>query len=133
MPTYAVDYPVASTPAAVAVLKAFLDSGRCEIGAHLHPWVNPPAEEEVNAFHSYACNLPAELMQRKLEVLPRRHRRAASAAPVVYKAGRYGIGPDTPAGAAQPRVTTPTPAWCRIRISPPTAARISAALPDSRS
>src|SRR4051812_24188695 len=55
VPTYAVDYPVATTPASVAVLKPLLDSGRCEVGAHLHPWVNPPAEEEVNARHSFAC------------------------------------------------------------------------------
>src|ERR1700720_3563068 len=31
VPTYVVDYPVTSTPAAVAVLRAFADEGRCEI------------------------------------------------------------------------------------------------------
>ena len=96
VPTYVVDYPVASTPASVAVLKSFLDAGRCEIGAHLHPWVNPPAEEEVNAFHSYACNLPGDLMRRKLDVLSRTIADSFGQRPTVYKAGRYGIGPDTP-------------------------------------
>jgi hypothetical protein len=96
VPTYVVDYPVASTPASVAILKGFLDSGRCEIGAHLHPWVNPPAEEEISTFHSYACNLPAGLMRRKLEVLGRAIERGFGRRPTIYKAGRYGVGPDTP-------------------------------------
>src|SRR3954452_8499931 len=42
VPTYVVDYPVADSPEAVSVLRAINDEGRCEIGAHLHPWVSPP-------------------------------------------------------------------------------------------
>src|SRR3954454_23694277 len=45
VPTYLMDYPVATTPESAATLRRFHDSGRCKIGAHLHPWVNPPAEE----------------------------------------------------------------------------------------
>lgn len=96
VPTYVMDYPVASTPQSVSVLKSFLEAETCEIGAHLHPWVNPPAEEAVDAFHSYACNLPGDLMRRKLEVLTETIARSFGRRPVVYKAGRYGIGPDTP-------------------------------------
>ena len=96
-PTYAVDYPVASTPEAVAVLRPILDRDGCDIGAHLHPWVNPPHEEAVTTFNSYACNLPAGLMQRKLRVLTETIRASFGRAPVVYKAGRYGAGPGTPA------------------------------------
>ncbi len=95
-PTYAVDYPVASTPAAVGVLKGFLQDGRCDIGAHLHPWVNPPAEETVDAFHSYACNLPGDLMARKLAVLTRAIEASFGQKPCVYKAGRYGVDAATP-------------------------------------
>ena len=97
VPTYVVDYPVASTADSVATLRSFHESRRCEIGAHLHPWVNPPAEEAISAFHSYACNLPGDLMRRKLEVLDQAIERAFGRKPTVYKAGRYGIGPDTPA------------------------------------
>ena len=96
VPTYAVDYPVATTPSAVAVLKPILDAGRCEIGAHLHPWVNPPDEEEVTARHSFASNLPAGLMRRKLEALRDAIVASFGQAPLVYKAGRYGVGPETP-------------------------------------
>ncbi len=96
VPTYAVDYPVASTPASVATLKVFLDAGRCDIGAHLHPWVNPPHEETVDAFNSYACNLPRPLLQQKLAVLTQTIRESFGPAPAPYKAGRYGAGPETP-------------------------------------
>ena len=49
VPNYVVDYPVASQAIAVEPLRAYADSGRALIGTHLHPWVSPPYEEEVNA------------------------------------------------------------------------------------
>lgn len=95
VPTYVVDYPVATTPAAVAVLKSFVDRGECRVGAHLHPWVNPPHLEVVNAANSYPGNLPPALEAAKLTTLTQAITRTFGAAPVVYKAGRYGIGPAT--------------------------------------
>lgn len=95
VPTYVVDYPVASTPAAVAVLKAFADRGECRIGAHLHPWVNPPHREVVNAFNSYPGNLSPDLEREKLAALTVAITEAFGTKPVVYKAGRYGVGPAT--------------------------------------
>lgn len=96
VPTYVVDYPVATTPDAVAVLKPWLDAGRCDIGAHLHPWVNPPFGEPVDAHHSYACNLPGELEAEKLAALTAAIERAFGRRPAIYKAGRYGVGARTP-------------------------------------
>lgn len=95
VPTYVVDYPVASTPAAVKVLKSFADRGECRIGTHLHPWVNPPHDEQVNAHNSYPGNLPSALEREKLRVLTRTVADSFGARPVVYKAGRYGVGPAT--------------------------------------
>src|SRR3546814_405933 len=95
VPTYVVDYPVATTPAAVAVLKSFFDQGACRIGTHLHPWVNPPFQEVVNATNSYPGNLPPELEHAKLAALTEAIAGAFGARPVVYKAGRYGVGPAT--------------------------------------
>lgn len=95
IPTYVVDYPVATTPAAVAVLKEFADRGTCLIGAHLHPWVNPPHLETVNAVNSYPGNLPPSLEKAKLSALTEAITRSFGVSPVIYKAGRYGIGPAT--------------------------------------
>src|SRR5262245_39970281 len=41
-PTYVVDYPVASQVDGYLPLREIADDNRCVIGAHLHPWVNPP-------------------------------------------------------------------------------------------
>ncbi|MHC4549815.1 MAG: polysaccharide deacetylase family protein [Planctomycetota bacterium] len=94
-PTYVVDYPVATRPEGIAPLREIADSGRAEIGAHLHPWVNPPHEEEVNARNSYPGNLPRDLEARKLRELGDAIEAAFEVRPRVYRAGRYGIGPNT--------------------------------------
>lgn len=96
VPTYMVDYPVASTPAAVSVLRAYKAEGRCEIGAHLHPWVNPPTAGPTDARSSYPGNLPAALEQQKLIVLTDTISENFGNRPTVYKAGRYGLGAATP-------------------------------------
>lgn len=95
VPTYVIDYPVATSPASCSILGNFLSSGRCEIGAHLHPWVNPPAEGPVDAFHSYPGNLDPPLERAKLVALTQRIADRFGCQPYIYKAGRYGIGPAT--------------------------------------
>lgn len=90
-PTYVIDHPVASQPAGSAPLQEIAASGRCEIGAHLHPWVNPPVEEPVNLYNSYACNLPAPLAREKLRRLGAAISATFGFPPRSYKAGRYGI------------------------------------------
>lgn len=95
VPIYVLDYPVAENETAAGILRDLLEAGRCEIGAHLHPWVNPPHEEEVTAHNSYAGNLPAPLERAKLEALTKRIETALGVRPRVFRAGRYGVGPAT--------------------------------------
>lgn len=94
-PCWVVDYPVAAQEAGWRPLREFVDSGRASIGAHLHPWVSPPHEEEVCARSSYPGNLPAALQEEKLRRLGEAIERAFGAPPTIYKAGRYGFGPQT--------------------------------------
>ena len=94
-PAYLVDYPVASQKDGYAPLREFLDDGRCEIGAHLHPWVTPPAEEIVNDGNSFACNLPRDLERRKLVTLIETIERNLGVTPTIYRAGRYGANAET--------------------------------------
>lgn len=94
-PLYLMDYPVAADREGTAALRAAHDEGRCDIGAHLHPWVNPPHDEQVTALNSFAGNLSAPLEQRKLEVLTGEIADNFAAAPIAYRAGRYGVGPAT--------------------------------------
>jgi hypothetical protein len=95
VPTYVCDWPVATTPASVRVLRDLMEAGRCEIGTHLHPWVSPPHAEEVNRFNSYAGNLPRELEYEKLSMLTVAIKENFGRAPATFKAGRYGLGPHT--------------------------------------
>lgn len=93
VPTYMVDWPVATTPASAAILRALMEQGRCEIGTHLHPWVTPPYEEQVTSFNSFAGNLPRELEFDKLRQLTGAIGDAFGRRPTAFKAGRYGVGP----------------------------------------
>lgn len=94
-PTYVVDYPIASQSAAYEPLREWFSAGTCEIGAHLHPWVNPPFDEEVTPRNSYPGNLPAELERQKLQRLTETISANLKCRPTTYRAGRYGIGANT--------------------------------------
>ncbi len=90
-PTYLVDHPIATTPESVRVLDGFLRRGTCEVGAHLHPWVNPPLVEDCTSRNSYLSNLPLPLQQDKLAELTAVIRRAFGVAPASFRAGRHGL------------------------------------------
>ena len=94
-PLYVVDYAVASQPAGFEPLRAIMERHACAIGAHLHPWINPPFEETISPQNSFAGNLPADLERRKLESLCAQIRKNFGISPLFFKAGRYGIGPNT--------------------------------------
>jgi len=68
-----------------------------DIGVHLHPWVNPPFDEQVNGYNSFAGNLPKELEEKKLVALRDAIGDKIGITPTTYRAGRYGIGPHTTA------------------------------------
>jgi hypothetical protein len=101
VPTYVVDYPVASQPDGYLPLRELLADGVCEVGAQLHPWVNPPYGEKINAYNSFAGNLPRELELAKLANLTEAIEANVGVRPLVYKAGRYGVGPNTAAALEQ--------------------------------
>lgn len=95
-PCYLIDYPVADNPESRAVLAELHAGGSCEIGTQLHPWVNPPGDEEINSFNSFVGNLPEELEKAKLVALTERIASITSGVrPTVYRAGRYGVGPNS--------------------------------------
>lgn len=89
-PTYLITYSVAKHEEASALLKEFLKTGRCEVGAHLHPWETPPGPIGRDA--TYPHRLPAELERNKLLSLTRAIQERFSVSPRSYRAGRYGLG-----------------------------------------
>jgi hypothetical protein len=96
-PCYVVDYPVVSQEGGYRALKKIFDEGRCEIGAHLHPWVSPPFDEEMKPSNTFPGNLDPQTEKAKLELLTSQIEKVFGQRPTTYKAGRYGVGSNTTA------------------------------------
>ena len=85
-PIYCIDYPVAET--GYGLLRELHAEAKCDIGAHLHPWVNPPHDEPLTNRNSYPGNLPRALEREKLARLTDLIAERFGEPPRVYKAGR---------------------------------------------
>jgi hypothetical protein len=94
-PAYLVDYPIAVDDGAVELLGGYAWAGKADIGVQLHPWVNPPFDEEPSVHNSYACNLTPELERAKLTELHDLITERFGTRPQIYRAGRYGAGFNT--------------------------------------
>jgi len=94
-PLYVTDYPVIDDPRAGPMLARWVADGQADVGAHCHPWVNPPHVEEVCVANSFAGNLPEAWERAKLTALRDRLTEVIGRAPVAFRAGRYGVGPHT--------------------------------------
>lgn len=91
-PTYLLDYPVASREDGVRAVTEAIGGTGAAIGAHLHPWVNPPVTEAITRYNSYPGNLPPALERAKLATLTDCIVRNLGRHPTTYLAGRYGFG-----------------------------------------
>jgi len=92
VPTYLVTYEVAANESAVNMLKKWQNEGLAEIGAHLHPWTNPPYENEqdkqIQRFPSY---LPKKVLANKLKSLTEKISSSFGRVPTSFRAGRWGF------------------------------------------
>jgi hypothetical protein len=95
VPTYVLDHAVARSAPAAAYLRRLVDAGRAHFGTHCHPWVTPPYDDEVNDRNSFHGNLPPELEAAKLEASTDAVAQAFGQRPLIFKAGRYGVGAAT--------------------------------------
>jgi len=95
IPTYVMDYCILNQDSSAAIMQKMYAEKICEIGTHLHPWINPPHDEEVNAYNSLHGNLPIELERAKLNALTDIFTDIFDRHPLVFKAGRNGVGPNT--------------------------------------
>lgn len=94
-PIYLIDYPIVTSPSAVAILRDAVAAGKAEVGVQLHPWVNPPFDEVVTETNTFAGNLPPELEAAKFRKLRDAIEKEIGQPPLIYRAGRYGVGPAT--------------------------------------
>jgi len=90
-PTYFVDYAVVDQPDNRELLRHYFSRDECDIGAHLHPWCNPPIAEEISAHNSHALNLDVELFREKMSRLTERLTEAFGKHPLSFRVGRWGL------------------------------------------
>ncbi len=97
VPTYLVTYECATRDESLAILKPIADTGRCEIGHHLHVWTTPPFEKAGSAgvdlawIHAYQFELSDGLFEEKAECLYDAIEKAFGRPPTSHRAGRWGI------------------------------------------
>lgn len=96
-PNYMVDWPIARDPAARELLGCLAAAGQADVGLQLHPWVNPPFDETVHGYNSFAGNLPPAQEEAKIAALRDEVAASFGVRPLSYRAGRYGVGPNTAA------------------------------------
>ena len=94
-PTYLLTYPVLQDDAVIHLLRRHIERGRCDVGAQLHPWVNPPYDGDDSPAASFSGNLAPGMEARKLAALIARFTARFGQPPSIYRAGRYGFGDDT--------------------------------------
>lgn len=94
-PVYLVDWPIVQDPRAAEIIGDAVRRGTAEIGVQLHPWVNPPFNEELSVPNSFAGNLPQGLEAAKFTMLRDAIEATFGRPPLIYRAGRYGLGPNT--------------------------------------
>jgi hypothetical protein len=90
-PSYLVTHEMATRDESMHLLRAMAAQGRCEVGAHLHPWTSPPFRPEDLARHSYPHTLPAALLDRQLTELTATIQNRLGVRPTTYRAGRNGF------------------------------------------
>ena len=95
IPTYLINYPVATDRYSINLFKNIFDQKRCDIGTHCHPWNTPPFDNEPqNEHNSFICNLPKDLVEKKICTLHNAIKRNFNFSPVTFRAGRWGVGRD---------------------------------------
>ena len=95
-PTYLVTSEVLADRQAVGLWRRWVEEGRAEVGAHLHPWTTPPyagrpGRRANDPGHAFPSELEPGLLEAKLATLTEQVRAALGRAPTAFRAGRYGF------------------------------------------
>jgi len=89
-PSYLVTHEMATREPSRSILRDLSATGRCEIGAHLHPWSSPPYREEDLAGR-YPSQLDDSQLETQLIELTAAIETSIGVRPVSYRAGRHGF------------------------------------------
>lgn len=90
-PCYFVDHPAAKGAIKNKVFAQAIKQNTCEIGAHLHPWANPPYFEKPTEANSHVVNLPIAQVEAKLDELVALFVKEFDYQPTSFRSGRWGM------------------------------------------
>lgn len=92
IPTYLITYEVAAEQNFTQWLKEKMAMGKLDIGAHLHPWTNPPYIDEAEKNRrSFPCDLDVDILSKKIKNLTSIIKANTGARPISFRAGRWGV------------------------------------------
>ncbi|MCC6681224.1 MAG: hypothetical protein IT445_10035 [Phycisphaeraceae bacterium] len=117
-PTYLCTWEVVHARDFERTLNDWQQREACEVGAHLHPWSNPPYEhdpEHAPGSKTYPSELPIDAFRQKMLMLSESIRRRTSQAPRSYRAGRWGFC------AEHVSVLNDLDYWCDCSVTPLTS------------
>lgn len=92
MPTYLVTHEVAESEDAV-VMSEWQKKGRAEVGAHLHPWTNPPFidEKKEREGRSFLHEFSEDIIREKLRILTLLIAEKFGKRPTSFRAGKWAF------------------------------------------
>ena len=92
-PTYLCTHEIIVDDAFEPTLKRWQDEGRAEVAAHLHPWSNPPLENDTVDLDNrpFPSELDDAQFCAKMDVLTRVITERAGRPPESFRAGRWGF------------------------------------------
>jgi hypothetical protein len=93
-PCYFVDYAAAIGMQQQTEFLSRVEAGKCELGAHLHPWANPPFFGKATEESSHVVNLPLKQVEEKLDVLLDTFNKKLGYIPRAFRTGRWGVSED---------------------------------------
>lgn len=93
-PCYFMDYAAAKGLSPSSPFVERLRNNECELGAHLHPWANPPYFEKPTEANSHVVNLPLKQVEEKLDALMTLFAERFEYQPKAFRTGRWGISPE---------------------------------------
>lgn len=95
-PTYLITSEIAGDSRAISFLRPLVETGRAEVGAHLHPWTTPPFSDMPgltfnDSVHAFPTELPSDLLRTKLQTLTEQITNVFGRRPSSFRAGRFGF------------------------------------------
>ena len=96
LPTYLITTEIATSPQAANFLRRSVETGKAEVGAHLHPWTTGPFHDQPglrfnDPVHAFPNQLPLDLFRDKLVMLTSQIKESIGSAPSSFRAGRFGF------------------------------------------